>query len=58
MFRVCAIAQKKIEHLLDDPLNKKDFIYLHWLANTCCLITQILNIIEQKVSFGVIFLTA
>lgn len=32
-FRVLVGAQRKIEHLLDGPLDRKDFFYSNWFVN-------------------------
>lgn len=55
-------AQKKLKHHLEDPTNEKDpaysaySAYSDWLASDCCVITWLLNNMDEKVSSDVMFL--
>lgn len=56
LFNIFADAQWKTMHLLDNPLNKNNSIYLDQFANDYCMITQFFNSRDAKVSYGVMLL--
>lgn len=49
-------ARRKIKYLPNDPSNENDHIYSDWLVNDNCVIIQLFNIMEEKVSSSVMFL--
>lgn len=46
-FRLIVGAQRKIRDLLDHPPNENDHIYSNWFVNDYCVITCLLNSMEE-----------
>jgi len=56
-FRIFIGAQNKLAHLLEPPPATTATTYETWLSGEYCVITWLLNSLEEKISVSVMFLT-
>ena len=56
-FRIFIDAQNKLACLLEPPPATTDTIYETWLSGDYCVMTWLLNILEEKISGSVMFLS-
>ena len=57
MFRIVFGAQNKLAHLLQPPLAVTYSLYVTWLTGDYSVMTWLFNILEEKISGNVMFLT-